>query len=135
MHCKSSQFLLCLILSPFLFITCENSSSFRGADVQIRIENASVYSMKKIRVSFPDTVVNYGTLKPKENSEYVDIPRAYRYQAVEMSINGKTARFQPIDFVGEEFLERGFYTYTLHINDEAFESDSEFFVHLTLRSY
>lgn len=89
--------------------------------------------MTNVRVFYPDREVNYGDLDPGEASEYRLVPRAYRYQGVETMVNGKIAGNQPIDFVGEAFLEEGSYTYELNINEEVFESRPDLSVYIRLR--
>jgi hypothetical protein len=99
--------------------------------VDIRIRNASAEIMEDIVVGFPAGVggspvapgqgesgdVSYGTLEPGAMTPYRLIEKAYRYAYVEAVARGRSVVLQPIDYVGEELLEPGRYTYELDLRD------------------
>jgi hypothetical protein len=114
MHLKNNL----LFISAFLFILmagCKGNIFDSNKGVQIRIQNSSEYTLENIRVSFPDEEVSYGTLDPAQSSDYRKLKKAYRYAYIESEIDGEKAVLQPIDYVGEEFLNGGKYTYQLFV--------------------
>ncbi|WP_421774082.1 hypothetical protein [Gracilimonas sp.] len=115
-----------LIVSAFLlfFISgCDGSIFDSNKDVQIRIQNSSEFTLENIRVSFPDEEVSYGTLDPARSSDYRKVSKAYRYAYIESEIDGEKAVLQPIDYVGEDFLEEGKYTYRLYVTGESSQGE------------
>jgi hypothetical protein len=116
----SSVFLLLVILSG-----CDMNLFNEDHTVNIRIENASEFEMENIMVSFPKEEVSYGDLGASSSSSYKEIDKAYSYAYIEAEIEGERAVLQPIDFVGEKFLNRGSYTYQLYIisQDESPEGE------------
>jgi hypothetical protein len=99
--------------------------------VDIRVRNASTEIMEDIVVGFPSSVggnplapepvesgeVSYGTLPQGATTSYRRIQKAYRYAYVEAIVDGTTVKIQPIDYVGEDLLEPGHYTYELDYRD------------------
>ncbi|MEM6737578.1 MAG: hypothetical protein AAF620_16065, partial [Bacteroidota bacterium] len=60
---------------------------------------------------------DFGDLKSGERSDYVEFENAYRYAYVELMIDTVSFYIQPFDFVGEEKLKAGRYTYQLNATD------------------
>lgn len=79
--------------------------------------------MEDVTVRFPEQEVTYGDIAPGENSSYTDISKAYRYAYVEAIAGDKKVVLQPIDYVGESYLEEGKYTYVLDIHEESYQQD------------
>lgn len=100
-----------LFLSLVLFFSCTEDNDF-GTDVQIRLANKS-------SVAFQDATFNgekFGDLAPNETSEYRTFVNAYSYGSVAITIAGEPYGWIPIDFVGEEPLEPGKYTFEYRFN-------------------
>lgn len=102
--------------------------SGRGSPVDIRVRNVSTVVMEDVVVGFPRGAggggpvapgqaeageVSYGTVEPEAVTPYRLIERAYRYAYVEAVVEGRRVVLQPIDYVGEEPLGPGRYTYEL----------------------
>ncbi|MEQ8524617.1 hypothetical protein [Gracilimonas sp.] len=118
--------LLFIFTSLFILITGCDGNIFdtdKDKDVQIRIENSSEYTLENIRVSFPEEEVSYGTLDPADSSDYRKVKKAYRYAYIESEIDGQKAVLQPIDYVGEDYLEAGTYTYQLFVYGESGQNE------------
>ena len=64
----------------------------------------------------------YGTLSPRESSNYQAFSKAHRYAYIELKIRNKLYVLQPIDFLGEEELKDGKYTYQLNVGDTSSQS-------------
>lgn len=80
---------------------------------QIRIANRGDVPLENIVVSFHSQTEQYGTLAPGGVSDYRSIAKAYSVARIEATANGEAVRLQPIDFVGDEPLDGGLYTYAL----------------------
>lgn len=108
---KKVSLLVVMVLT--LFLSCEKEKETQlGEGIQIRIENTSSYTYKDVLVKLSEDR-HYGTLAPGEKSAYQTFTTAYRYAYVELKIGDKTYVLQPIDYVGEEELKEGKYTYQI----------------------
>ena len=116
--------LLFLLFSLTVFsLGCVGNLFDSDKSVKIRIQNSSEFELENIRVSFPDEEVSYGTLGSSEVSSYQEVNKAYRYAYIESEINGERAVLQPIDYVGEDFLDSGKYTYKLSVYGESGQAE------------
>lgn len=79
--------------------------------------NISQFNYENIIVNTSTGNINFNNLNSKQSSEYKTFKKAYRYAFVELQIDGKTYTFQPIDYVGESLLKKGYYTYQIDAND------------------
>ncbi|MGR3809284.1 hypothetical protein [Jiulongibacter sp. NS-SX5] len=85
--------------------------------IRIRIWNDTDHLMQDIFVDTSGGENDYGELKARKKSNYFQFRKAYRYAFVSFKIDGKAYTIQPIDYVGEEPLEKGTYTYRLSLDD------------------
>jgi len=60
---------------------------------------------------------NFGNINSGDFSSYQKFSSAYRYDYINVEIDGMDFTIQPIDFVGESMLEDGIYTYELDITE------------------
>jgi hypothetical protein len=81
--------------------------------VEVRVHNASAGIMEDVIIHFPEESAEYGTLAPGEASGYRTVELAYRIASVALTIDGEARGLQVIDYVGEEPLAGGRYTYRL----------------------
>ena len=87
-----------------------------GADaVEVRVGNASQADFTSLVVEFPDGPVPYGALGSGDVTAYREAEGAYRYTSVSLVAGGQEYAVVPFDYVGEEPLEPGRYTYVLGI--------------------
>lgn len=105
------------ILSALTFACIFVGCGLFGSEdaTRLRIENASDVGFTSVRVSFPEAEARYGTIEPGRSSEYQRVDGAYRYGFIEVEAEGETYTIRPFDYVGEEPLEPGRYTYQLDI--------------------
>ena len=102
------------------------ASASAAAAVSIRIENASNLDFDAVFVFFPDhpgQAVSYGPIQKGAVSDYQNTSRAYRYAHVEAKVGNRTFTLRPIDYVGEEELPTGRFTYVLRIEGERLSTD------------
>ncbi|WP_304236204.1 hypothetical protein [Jiulongibacter sediminis] len=90
---------------------------FGTGDVRIRIWNDTEYVMNDIFVDTGGGENDYGELSSFDKSVYMRYNSAYRYAFVSFKIKGKAYTIQPIDYVGEEPLAKGKYTYRLSVDN------------------
>lgn len=100
------------------FLTHEQNTN--NEDILISIKNNSEQDFSEVRAIFPASatteqrVVNYGAIKSGESSEFESVDLAYRYTEMLVITETDTLRWQPIDYVGEQELEPGKYSYELN---------------------
>lgn len=95
------------ILMASTLAACESGPSM------VRIHNASTYDYQDLQVGDE----TYGTLSAGQYTEYRDFGTAYRYNYVSLTIASDAFVLQPIDYVGEEPLGEGEFTYEIDVND------------------
>lgn len=104
--------------------------------VEIRLQNTSTAIMQDVVIGFPEVTmggggpvepadaesgdVDYGTIDPGAVTPFRTIAKAYRYAAVTATVEGQQVELIPTDYVGEELLEPGRYTYELHYEGGSF---------------
>jgi hypothetical protein len=108
-----------LVFGGLLAVTpgCDSPFGPRG-DVEIRITNASAFQFERVDAVFPEDEVSFGAIAAHRSSDYRRVSTAYRYAYLEVQINGEELRIQPIDYVGEDPLDPGKYTYVLNVTVE-----------------
>lgn len=105
--------ILILIISIAVLIGCSKDES----NPKIRLANTSQYDFQNIVVNTTTGNINFEDLNSGQKTEYKVFEKAYRYAYVELEIEGKTYKLQPTDYVGENSLENGNYTYQIDAND------------------
>ncbi len=98
--------------------SCDSPLLPGGGDVRIRIANLSSFPFERVDVVFPEDQVSYGAIPAHRLSDYHDVSQAYRYAYIEVQIAGEELIIQPIDYVGENKLGAGKYTYALNVSVE-----------------
>ena len=89
-----------------------------GGAVLLRVTNASDVDFESVFVSFPQGDAEFGSVAAGDVTAYQELPGAYHYGYVEVVADGDTLRIVPIDYVGEEPLRRGRYTFVLDIEGQ-----------------
>lgn len=84
-------------------------------DVLIRIWNGSSWDLDEVFVDTGDGQNDFGDLESNGMSAYKRFDSAYRYAFVSFKINGKGYLIQPVDYLGEEKLVKGKYTYKIAV--------------------
>ncbi|ALM06512.1 hypothetical protein SB49_00795 [Sediminicola sp. YIK13] len=80
----------------------------------IRVRNVSAINFDSVQVGAEDKI--HENVAPNGFSEYLEYETAYSYDYIKIT-SGEEGVFilQPIDFVGENPLPPGFYTYELNV--------------------
>lgn len=85
--------------------------------VGVRVRNESGEDLNRVRVRFPDTgETDYGAIPNGATSAFHATTRAYRYAPVVANARDRELSFQPMDYVGEQELAAGRYTYVLRVS-------------------
>lgn len=107
------------VFSLFFLFALAISCTDRDDDltaVNIRLRNTSEIVFDEVVVG--DGPQIYENLAPDSFSEYKEYETAYRYAYIQITSGEETFVLQPIDFVGEEELPIGLYTYELSLTEE-----------------
>lgn len=107
-----------LFVLVFALLISAFSCSDRNDDVKlinIRVKNVSSLVFEEVQVGEAEEL--HMNVAPDEYSEYLEYEEAYRYAFIRIQSGEQTFTLQPIDFVGEEVLPPGFYTYELDVSD------------------
>ncbi|NAS11781.1 hypothetical protein [Poritiphilus flavus] len=107
----------CIVLVALFTATI--SCTDRDDDVttiNIRIKNDSNLLFEEVTVGDSEEV--HMNVASGDYSEYFEYETAYQYAFIRIIAGGQTFTLQPIDFVGEEVLPVGFYTYELNISTD-----------------
>ena len=90
----------------------------KSGRVEIRIKNGSDVDFDRVRVHFPDQrEVDYGPVPKGGVTAFQATSRAYRYAGFSVKAGNQELSLQPIDYVGEQELSPGRYTYSLGVDN------------------
>jgi hypothetical protein len=86
--------------------------------VWIRVVNASAYDLHNIKIYSPAIGrIDFDILQPKEKSAYKKVKEAYGLAAAKVTVDNVKIEFLPDDYLGEQFLKPGRYTYELSLTE------------------
>jgi hypothetical protein len=89
------------------------------SDTSVRVENATDVVFDSVTVGGfdhrGDNYQDYGRLDPHTSSTYRRFDRAYSYGHIRVQTGGRPLDLRPVDYVGEDPLAGGRYTYRLTI--------------------
>ena len=103
---------------------CDDGPSGPGGGTRLRVRNASAVELRDLLVVLPsEERIAAATLAAGGTTGYATVRTAYRYAYVEASVAGRRIVLQPIDYVGEQPLGEGCFTYDLRVDaDQRFLS-------------
>jgi hypothetical protein len=94
------------------------TSGAEGGPVEVRIKNDSDVDFDRVRVHFPDQhEVDYGPVPKGGVTAFQATGRAYRYAGVSVVAGNHELSLQPIDYLGEQELPAGRFTYALGMDN------------------
>lgn len=109
------QFAL-LILSLLFLTGCTDRDDDLSGGVFIRIKNESDLIFDQVQVGAADKL--HHNIPPGAFSDYLEYGEVYSYAYINITVGDENFDFQPTDYVGEDLLEQGFYTYVLNVSEE-----------------
>lgn len=83
----------------------------------IRIRNNSTHNFCNLVLDPSYTKVNCGVVSQGSETCYRSFEKAYNYAYIQFFVGDKEFTFQPIDYVGEQELGVGHFTYVISITD------------------
>ena len=83
--------------------------------VEVRLRNASSFTFDEATLYSSEGELTYTDVGPGEATPYVEVETAYRIATTQVVIAADTFRLQVIDFVGEEPLDGGRYSYVISV--------------------
>lgn len=111
---KRLTFSAVLVIILVAGIGCDGSGSHLEV-TKLRVENMSNVDFSQVVIGFPGEEAHYGAVQAGRSSEYRVFETAYRYGDVKVKAANETYAIWPIDYVGEEPLGPGRFTYMLDI--------------------
>lgn len=104
----------------FVLFMCFGCSDDDTSNVlQIRVTNVSQFNYQNIIVNTSGGEQNFGDIDAGQTSLYKTFDFAYRFAYVELQIDDETFIFQPIDYIDENLLTSGNYTYEISLIDSS----------------
>jgi hypothetical protein len=101
-----------------LLLACSEENPEHSSGVFIRIRNTSTLDYADVYVDTGGGEFNYESISSKGTTPYHVFESAYRYAYVSLKIDGVNYTFHPIDYVGEQQLANGGYTYEIMANPD-----------------
>lgn len=105
---------------PLLLLLAAGCDSTVPDTAEVRVLNASALDFYAVEVTFTGPPHDLGPVAASDASAYEPFDTAYRYGYVRVETEAGERVLQPIDYVGEEPLAPGRYTFRLGIDDAAF---------------
>ncbi|MEM1055711.1 MAG: hypothetical protein AAGI52_09290 [Bacteroidota bacterium] len=103
------------LVAGFSSAGCDGLDLLDPDPVLLRVQNASTEDFASVAVGFTGDEANYGPVGAGQTSDYAEFETAYRYGGVTVRVGTETYQIIPFDFVGEDPLEAGTYTFVLRI--------------------
>jgi len=103
-------------LTAPLLAACEEMTGSDQGELRIRVRNTGTADLTGVVIGYPFQTVEYGDVAAGEATNYVAVGQAYAYAAVRVGYNGEEITRTPIDYVGEEPLDPGRWTFELSID-------------------
>ena len=113
---------LFLVACVLLLTSCAGNINTDNNSISIRIKNNSTYNFEQVTVDTGGGSHNYQDINSQKNSRYHNFKFAYSYASITLLINNQEHSIQAIDYVGEERLKPGKYTYVLTVNNNSIYS-------------
>jgi hypothetical protein len=95
-----------------LLAACSKSSE---EGTRMRIYNSSDVVFDSVIVKSPGGNNRYYAIQPNSFSSYQPFEFIYSYAYIEVHFDSQFVKLQPIDYVGEQSLKPGAYTYSLDV--------------------
>jgi hypothetical protein len=117
MRCSRTLSLVSIL--PLIALGCRDALQPLGPDqVAVRVRNASAVPFDETTLYLMDGPRALGRISAGGTSAYVVTDTAYRFMTTQAIVGSDTLRLQVIDYVGEQPLSPGHYTYVLSIYED-----------------
>lgn len=106
------------LIAPMAVAVACGDGSFGGDRLLVRVENATALDFEEVRIwPGPDRRLIFPDVGAGATTRYVELREAFRIASVRALTSSDTFALQVIDYVGEEPLDPGRYTYVLENPD------------------
>ena len=104
-----------LVVASLLSVVPGCSNPFSSDDTRIRLRNASSFELTDVTFAPGRPRLEFDRIAPGEVTDYRSANGAYSYGYLDVLVDGVRRTLQPIDYVGEEPLDGGEYTFVITI--------------------
>jgi hypothetical protein len=111
-----------LVLAALSISACSNPFAATQR-VEVRFRNATSQTLSDISIQWPGGSMQASQLAPGSMSSYEQHDGAYGYGALSATANGTVRRLIVIDYVGEQPLTPGRYTYVISLRTSTYQPD------------
>jgi hypothetical protein len=85
-------------------------------EIQIRVQNNGIYDLTNVKVTSPASgETEYGSISANQSSEYRKHTNSYPMAAITAKIGDQNVHFIPDDYLGEQHLKSGKYTFSITV--------------------
>ena len=85
-------------------------------DTNIRLRNASTFELTAVTFTPGPAELKFARIAPGATTNYVPVSDAYRYGYLDLQVDGMQRTIVPIDYVGENYIGDGRFTYVITID-------------------
>lgn len=96
-------------------VACSNPFAGDGA-TRIRLRNASTFELTSVTFAPGAARLEFARIAPAATTEYAAVEDAYRYGFLDVVVDGARRVIQPIDYVGENVIGGGEFTYVITVD-------------------
>lgn len=97
-----------------VFSACGNPT-YSGDGTQIRLRNTSPFDITSVTFRPGEPKLEFARIDAGQVTAYVPVASAYRYGYLDVTVQGQRRVIQPIDYVGENVIGQGRFTYVITI--------------------
>jgi hypothetical protein len=90
---------------------CDNP--FTSESTEVRLRNASAFELTAVTFQPGGPKLEFARIAAGETTPYTSARGAYRYCFLDALVGGERRVIQPTDYVGEEVIDGGRYTYVI----------------------
>jgi hypothetical protein len=106
-----------LVAAGVFSVVAACSNPFSSDDgTRIRLRNSSSFELTDVTFAPGTPRLEFDRIGPGEVTEYRSADGAYSYGYLDVLVGGERRTLQPIDYVGEEPLDDGEYTFVITID-------------------
>ncbi len=94
-----------------------NKNPFSTDDgTHVRLRNSTSFELTNVTFKPGTTELKFQRIRPGEATNYVPVSNVYRYGYLDVLVDGERRVLQPVDYVGENFIGEGRYTYIISVD-------------------
>lgn len=99
------------VFATIAIAACDNP--FTSESTEVRLRNASAFELTAVTFQPGGPKLEFARIAVGETTQYTSVRGAYRYGFLDALVGGERRVIQPTDYVGEEVIDGGRYTYVI----------------------